>query len=235
MTCSPLLHIEALVAGYGKLDVLDDVSLSIRPGSVACLLGPRGAGKTTLLRAIAGLVRAKRGSIRFAGEEIRRKRPNEILARGIALVPHNRSLCSNLSVRDNLLAGVWRETDRLRIETDAARLFERFPLLKARERQSAGKLSCGEQQLLAIARALMSRPTLLLVDEPSLGLAPPVVDEIFRVIAELNEQGTAVLLAEQNARAALAIAGQAYVLERGRITPGGKAMQPATAGLAASA
>lgn len=228
----PLLQIETLVAGHGRLDVLNDVSLALAPGELACVLGPPGAGKTTLLMAIAGLVRAKRGSIRFANEEIRRKRPNDILARGIAFVPQNRLLFSNLSVRENLLAGVWREPDRARIETDVARLFERFPSLKEQATQSAGKLSSGERQRLAIARALMSRPSLLLLDEPSSGLAAPDVDDVFTLLAEVNSEGTAVVFAEKTTREALRIARHVYWLEQGRITFGGEAKHFTAAGFA---
>ncbi|RKP52110.1 ABC transporter ATP-binding protein [Trinickia fusca] len=228
----PLLQIETLVAGHGRLDVLNDVSLALAPGELACVLGPPGAGKTTLLMAIAGLVRAKRGSIRFANEEIRRKRPSDILARGIAYVPQNRLLFSNLSVRENLLAGVWREPDRARIEADVTRLFERFPSLKAQATQSAGKLSSGERQRLAIARALMSRPSLLLLDEPSSGLAAPDVDDVFALLAELNSEGTAVVFAEKTTREALRIARHVYVLEQGRITFGGEAKHFGAAGFA---
>ncbi|CAN7431120.1 ABC transporter ATP-binding protein [Trinickia sp. LjRoot230] len=225
MICPPLLHIEALCAAHGKHDVLDDISLSLAAGSTACVLGPPGAGKTTLLMTVAGILRPKRGSIRFAGEEIRRKRANEIVARGIAFVPHNRLLFRNLSVRDNLLAGVWREPDRPRVEADASQLFERFPRLKSLAAQSAGKLSGGEQQLLAIARALMFRPTLLLIDEPTAGLPPDIAEDIVELIAQLNEQGLAVLIAAQHdsGRDAMRVAGHAYLLEQGRIAPGAPA------------
>lgn len=225
MSCPPLLHIEALTTGHGKHDVLDDVSLTVAPGSTACVLGSAGAGKTTLLMTVAGLLRGKRGSIRFAGEEIRRKRASEIVARGIAYVPHNRLLFRNLSVRDNLLACVWREPDRPRVEADASQLFARFPRLKAREAHRASSLSSGEQQLLAIARALMSRPTLLLIDEPIAGLPPDIVDDIVELVEQLNRQGVSVLMAEQrdNAPKALRAAGYAYLLEEGRIAFGGEA------------
>ena len=225
MTCPPLLHIEALTAGHGKLDVLDDFSLSVAPGTTACLLGPAGAGKTTLLMTVAGLLRGKSGSIRFAGEEIRRKRANEIVARGIAYVPHNRLLCRNLSVRDNLLAGVWREPDRPRVEADATQLFARFPRLKALETHRVSSLSSGEQQLLGIARALMLRPTLLLVDEPIAGLPPEIVDDILELVEQLNRQGISVLMAEKrdNAHKVLRAARYAYLLEQGRIAFAGEA------------
>ena len=223
--CPPLLHIEALTAGHGKLDVLDAISLSVGPGTTACVLGPTGAGKTTLLMTVAGLLRGKRGSIRFAGEEIRRKRASEIVARGIAYVPHNRLLFRNLSVRDNLLAGVWREPDRLRVEAHATELFARFPRLKARETHRASALSSGEQQLLGIARALMSRPTLLLIDEPIAGLPPDIVDDIVELVEQLNREGISVLMAEKrdNAPKALRAAKYAYLLEAGRIAFAGEA------------
>lgn len=214
----PLLQIESLAAGYGKSDVLDDVSFAMFSGSLAYVLGPGGAGKTTLLMTIAGLVRPKRGAIRLDGEDLRRKRPNELLARGIAYVPHNRLLFSSLSVRDNLLAGVWRETDRPRIEADAARLTERFPFLQTCARQSASRLTNGERQLLAIARALMSRPRLLLLDDPFDALAPLEAERVAGLGAELAGEGTAVVIAQRNATPIAWPGEQAYRLDGGRLS-----------------
>jgi ABC-type branched-subunit amino acid transport system ATPase component len=213
----PLLQIESLAAGYGKSEVLDDVSFALFEGSLAYVLGPGGAGKTTLLMAIAGLLRPKRGAIRLDGEDIRRKRPNELLARGIAYVPRNRLLFSSLSVRDNLLAGVWRETDRPRIEADAARLTERFPFLETCGNQSASRLSNGEQQLLAIARALMSRPRLLLLDDPFDALAPVEAERVAGLGAELATEGAAVVIAQRDATPAAWPGEQAYRLDAGRL------------------
>jgi len=213
----PLLQIESLAAGYGKSDVLDDVSFALFSGSLAYVLGPGGAGKTTLLMTIAGLVRPKRGAIRLDGEDIRRKRPNELLARGIAYVPHNRLLFSPLSVRDDLLAGVWRETDRPRIDADAARLATRFPFLQTCASQNASRLTNGERQLLAIARALMSRPRLLLLDDPFDALAPLEAERIADLGAELAEEGTAVVIAQRNATPIAWPGEQAYRLDGGRL------------------
>lgn len=235
MSSSPLLHIEALAADRGKHGVLDDVSLTVARGSTVSVLGPPGAGKTTLLMAVAGLVRPRRGSIRFAGEEIRRKRANEIVARGIAFVPHNRTLFSNLSVRDNLCAAMWREPDRERVQTEASEIIERFPRLKNCQGQSAGRLASGEQQLLAIARALMARPSLLLVDDPTLGLPPTIAGDILELIGELNRQGITVLLAGRDEKEAQRVSGQTYLLEQGRIAFDGQASEPAASDPASAA
>lgn len=231
----PLLQIESLAAGYGKSEVLDDVSFALFSGSLAYVLGAGGAGKTTLLMTIAGLLRPKRGAIRLDGEDIRRKRPNELLARGIAYVPHNRLLFSSLSVRDNLLAGVWRETDRPRIEADAARLAQRLPFLKTFERQSACRLTNGERQLLAIARALMSRPRLLLLDDPFDALAPAESERVAGLGAELAAEGTAVVIAQRSASTDATPSEQAYLLDGGRLrhstAPGASAAPACSASL----
>ena len=221
MASSPLLQIEALAGGYGKPDVFDDVSLNVIGGTTTRLLGPPGAGKTAVLMAIAGLVRTRRGSIRFDGEEMRRKRPTDILASGIAYVPQNRQLLGKLSVRENLFAGVWRERerDRARVEADAAGLLARFPLLGANEDRPAGALPSGARQLLAIARALMSRPRLLMLDEPTAALASGVVDDIFALLGELCQTGMTVLVAERESTLAQRCADRTYRLDQGRIAP----------------
>lgn len=211
----PLLQIESLAAGYGKSEVLDNLSFALFAGSLAYVLGASGSGKTTLLMAIAGLVRPKRGAIRLDGEDIRRKRPNELLARGIAYVPHNRLLFSTLSVRDNLLAGVWRDTDRPRVEADAFSLTERFPFLKICEHQSVSRLTNGEQQLLAIARALMSKPRLLLLDDPFDALTPSEAQRVAQLGAELATEGTAVVIAQRQATPVAWPGEQAYLLDGG--------------------
>ncbi|MGG1944189.1 ATP-binding cassette domain-containing protein [Trinickia sp. NRRL B-1857] len=213
----PLLQIESLAAGYGKGEVIDDISFALFAGSLAYVLGPRGAGKTTLFMAIAGIVRPKRGVIRFDGEDLRRKRPTELLARGIAYVPHNRLLFSSLSVRENLLAAVWRDTDRPRVEEQAERLAQRLPFLKTREHQSAGRLTDGERQLLAIARALMSRPRLLLLDDPFDALTPAEAEQVAGLGAELAGEGTAVVIAQRNAEPAPCSGVTAYELDGGRL------------------
>ena len=214
----PLLQIEALAAGYGKSEVLDDISFALFSGNFAYVLGPSGAGKTTLLMAIAGLVRPKRGVIRLDGEDIRGKRPAELLARGIAYVPRNRLLFSSLSVRDNLLAAVWRDTDRRRVEEQAERLAQQFPFLKDYERQSASRLTNGQQQVLAIARALMSRPRLLLLDDPFDALLPAEAEQVAGLGAEQADEGTAVVIAQRSATPAACPSEQAYVLDAGRLS-----------------
>ncbi|RDU97036.1 ABC transporter ATP-binding protein [Trinickia dinghuensis] len=213
----PLLQIDSLAAGYGKRDILDNVSCSLFAGSLAYVLGPCGAGKTTLLMAIAGLVRPKRGVIRLDGEDMRRKRPADLLARGIAYVPHNRLLFSSLSVRDNLLTAVWRDTDRPRIEEQAERLGERLPFLKACAHQSAGRLTNGERQLLAIARALMSRPRLLLLDDPYDELMPIEAERVAELGGQLAQEGTAVVIAQRSATPAACAGEHAYRLDAGRL------------------
>ena len=200
------------------------MSLSVEQGSITCLLGPNGAGKTTLMMTTAGILRPKRGSIRFAGTEIAGRAPHAIVAQGVALVPENRLVFPAMTVIDNLQAGAYQRNDRAEIAADVERMFKRFPRLKERSAQLAGTLSGGEQQMLAVARALMSRPKLLLMDEPSLGLAPLVVEEIFRIIAELHKDGATIFLVEQNAHMALKVAQHFYLMEQGKVsfsgTPG---------------
>ena len=214
----PLLQIESLAAGYGKSEVLDDVSFALFAGNLAYLLGPGGAGKTTLFMAIAGLVRPKRGIIRLDGEDIRRKRPTELVARGIAYVPHNRLLFSSLSVRDNLLTAVWRDTDRPSIEARVERLAQRLPFLKACEHQSASRLTAGQRQLLAIARALMSQPRLLLLDDPFDALLPAEAEQVAGLGAELAGEGTTVVIAQRIATAKARSDVPAFLLDGGRLS-----------------
>ena len=211
-----MLSVRDLVTAYGKIEALKGVSLDVAAGSITCLLGPNGAGKTTLMMTVAGVLRCRKGCIRFAGKDISSLQPHAIVARGIALVPENRLVFPNMSVLENLQAGGYQRKDA--IAEDIERLYARFPHLKERSSQQAGTLSGGEQQMLAVARALMSRPTLLLMDEPSLGLAPMVVEEIFRIIAELHRDGTTIFLVEQNAHMALKLAQHFYLMEQGRVT-----------------
>ncbi len=213
-----LLEVSALASQYGPIRALFDVSLVVGEGELVALVGANGAGKTTLLRAISGIQPLSSGSIRFDGREIGRQPAHRIVAAGIGHVPEGRQVFAPLSVEDNLRLGAFtRRRDRDAVHADLEHIFALFPHLAERRRQAAGTLSGGEQQMLAIGRALLSRPRLLLLDEPSMGLAPLMVEEIFRVISGLNESGVTVLLVEQNARAALAIADRGYVLETGRV------------------
>jgi len=212
---APLLEVEDVGARYGPVQVLHGVSLTVGEGEVVAVLGSNGAGKTTTLRAISGLVTMS-GEVRFAGERITRAAPERVARRGIAHVPEGRGIFQELSVRENLRLGAYLRRDGFDDGYERARAY--FPWLERREDQQAGTLSGGEQQMLALARALMSRPRLLLLDEPSLGLAPLVVRELFEIVTELNEkEGLAVLVVEQNAKLALRSSSRAYVLEVGRV------------------
>ena len=211
-----MLTVRDLVTAYGKIEALRGVTLEVAPGSITCLLGPNGAGKTTLMMTIAGVLRPRKGSIRFNDAEISGSPPDAIVKRGIALVPENRLVFPSMSVHDNLLAGAYLR--RSGVSEDIEGVFERFPRLKERASQQAGTLSGGEQQMLAVGRALMSRPKLLLMDEPSLGLAPLVVEEIFRTIAQLHRDGTSIFLVEQNAHMALKVAQHFFLMEQGKVT-----------------
>jgi branched-chain amino acid transport system ATP-binding protein len=212
-----LLEVEGLDVYYGAVHALKGVSLHAEPGEIVTLIGANGAGKTTLLRTISGLIRARAGTVRFDGRDLTRVPPHEIVGLGISQSPEGRMVFANLSVEDNLELGAYRRRDRAGILADRERVYSLFPRLMERRRQNAGTLSGGEQQMLAIGRALMSRPRLLLLDEPSLGLAPLLVREIFKTIVEINRAGVTVLLVEQNAHMALTIAGRGYVLETGHV------------------
>ena len=215
-----MLKIRNLKSYYGSLRVLKGVSLHIEEGEIVALIGANGAGKSTLLHSIVGLIPRKEGEIYFGQQDIIQCSPREIVIRGISLIPEGRQLFSPMTVRDNLILGAYqryRKGDRGKIREDLEEILERFPILRKREKQMAGTLSGGEQQMLAIGRALMSRPRLLLLDEPSLGLAPLIAAEIFRIISHLCQEETTVLLVEQNVRAALKIADRAYVIETGKI------------------
>jgi branched-chain amino acid transport system ATP-binding protein len=213
-----LLSVTNLVTAYGKIEALRGVSLEVAEGSITCLLGPNGAGKTTLLFTTAGVLRPRSGTIQFAGKDITGRAPHSIVRSGVALVPENRLVFPQMSVIENLRAGAYQRSGAGEIEADIERLMQRFPRLRERAGQDAGTLSGGEQQMLAVGRALMSRPKLLLMDEPSLGLAPLVVEEIFRIIGDLNRDGTTILLVEQNAYMALQVARHFYLIEQGKIT-----------------
>ena len=211
-----MLSVRDLVTAYGKIEALKGVSLDVAPGSITCLLGPNGAGKTTLMMTIAGVLKPRKGSIRFNEIEVTGSPPDAIVKRGIALVPENRLVFPSMTVMENLQAGAYQRKGDL--TQDIEKLFARFPRLKERAAQQAGTLSGGEQQMLAVGRALMSRPRLLLMDEPSLGLAPLVVEEIFRTIAELHRDGATIFLVEQNAHMALKVAQHFFLMEQGKIT-----------------
>jgi branched-chain amino acid transport system ATP-binding protein len=218
---TPLLRVEALSVAYGAILALRDVDFEVRAGEIATLIGSNGAGKSTLMRAVSGLLRPRAGRIWFDGVDITAERADRRVARGISQVPEGRRIFANLTVRENLQMGAY-----LRRGNEAAayeRALTLFPRLRERLGQSAGTLSGGEQQMLAIGRALMAQPRLLLLDEPSLGLAPLLVQQIFAIVREINAQGTTVVLVEQNARQALRVAQRAYVLETGAVTLAGEA------------
>jgi branched-chain amino acid transport system ATP-binding protein len=212
------LDVSQVVTAYGKIEALKGVSLTVARGQITCLLGPNGAGKTTLMLSIAGVLAPRAGSIKLDGAELVGKSAARIVAAGIALVPENRLVFPQMSVRENLAAGAYQRRDRSGTLADIDRMYQRFPRLGERREQLAGTLSGGEQQMLAVARALMSRPRLLLMDEPSLGLAPLVVREIFDIVTELNQEGTTIFLVEQNAHLALKVAHRFYLMEQGRVT-----------------
>jgi branched-chain amino acid transport system ATP-binding protein len=212
-----VLEVEALHSAYGRIEVVKGVSLSVRQGEIVALIGSNGAGKTTLLRAISGVQPMVAGRIDFAGQRIERMPPHRRVALGIAHVPEGRQVFAPLSVEDNLRLGAFRRTDA-GILSDADRVYGMFPVLAAKRRDPSGGLSGGQQQMLAIGRALMARPKLLLLDEPSMGLAPLLVRQILDAVVRLKDEGVTMLLVEQNASAALAISDRAYVIESGRIT-----------------
>ncbi|MCA3132506.1 MAG: ABC transporter ATP-binding protein [Rhodocyclaceae bacterium] len=218
-----ILEVSGLHAGYGAADVLDDVSVRVEEGGITAVLGANGAGKTTLLRAVCGLIR-RRGAVRFAGQDISRAQTEDIVRLGLAHVPDGRGTFLQLTAEENLRVGAITRRDRAAVAGDMERVFGYFPRLRERRAQQAGTLSGGEQQMLAIARALMLRPRLLVLDEPSFGLAPLVVQDIFRIMRAVNEQErVSILVVEQNARLALDLAGEACLLETGRVVLSGPA------------
>jgi branched-chain amino acid transport system ATP-binding protein len=212
-----LLEVDSLDVSYGAIRALRGVKLSVEKGQIVTLIGANGAGKTTTLRALSGLVPAQKGKIVFDGHLLNGKKPHEIVRLGMAHAPEGRGIFPSLTVKDNLELGAYSRHDRAGISSDIEKAYSRFPILKERHAQSAGTLSGGEQQMLAVARALMARPRLLLLDEPSLGLAPQIVKVIFNIIQEINKEGVTILLVEQNAAMALSIAHHGYVLETGEI------------------
>ena len=214
---SPILELNDVHTYYGTIHALKGISIDVYEGEIVTLLGANGAGKSTTLRSINGLNRPRQGSIRFQGRDITQTPPHEIVKRGIAQSPEGRRLFPRMSVTENLEMGAFQRNDRAGIREDMDRVFELFPRLQERRHQKAGTMSGGEQQMCAIGRALMARPKLLLLDEPSLGLAPIFVERIFDIVKTINEQGTSILLVEQNALMALDHASRGYVLETGRI------------------
>ncbi len=219
-----MLTVQGLRSGYGKIEVLHDTSLTIERGQIVTLIGANGAGKTTLLKTISGLIRPTAGTIEFDGNDILRRPPHKIVALGLSQVPEGRAILKRLTVMDNLRMGAFIRRDS-EINSDIAAVFERFPVLAERRDQIAATLSGGEQQMLAIGRALLARPTLLLLDEPSLGLAPKFITRIFLTLRALQKEGKTILLVEQNARQALQVADRAYVMERGSIVLSGSGQE----------
>jgi branched-chain amino acid transport system ATP-binding protein len=222
-----LLEVENLNVYYGAIHALQGISFHLEQGEIVTLIGANGAGKSTTLRTVSGLLHPRTGSIRFKGEDITTLPAERIVELGVSQVPEGRKIFAPLTVRENLMMGAYTRTDSQAVEKSMDRVFASFPRLKERINQLGGTLSGGEQQMLATARGLMSGPTLLLLDEPSMGLSPILVEEIFRIIREINQQGTSILLVEQNAHMALSVAHRVYVLETGRIVLSGGAREMA--------
>jgi len=216
-----MLEVRGIETYYGNIPALREVSIDVPGGSVVAIIGANGAGKTTLMKTIAGVLRPRSGTVSFLGEEITGLPSHKIVRRGVALVPEGRAILSRMTVRENLEMGAFTRRDAKKAAQDMDRVMERFPVLKTRAGQLGGSLSGGEQQMLAIARALMSAPKLLLLDEPTLGLAPLVVVDIFAIIREINATGTTILLVEQNVKQALKVSSYTYVLETGKIALSG--------------
>lgn len=221
-----MLKIEGLVTGYGSIKALKGIDLEVPAGSIVSLIGANGAGKTTAMKSLAGLLKPEAGRIIYKGREIQGLPPHKIVSLGISLVPEGRNILSKMTILENLEMGAYQRKDN-QVEADLRSVFTRFPVLEERKNQLGGNLSGGQQQMLAIGRAMMAKPELLLLDEPSMGLAPMVVADIFKVIREINQEGATVLLVEQNVRQALKIANYAYVLETGKIVYHGTAEEVA--------
>ena len=218
-----MLEIKDLHVNYGAVHALNGVSMTVKDGEIVSLIGANGAGKTTILHTITGLVQAKHGSVMFGGKDLTKTPAHKIVSMGMAHVPEGRRVFAQLSVLENLMLGAYTRKDKAEIQESLKHVFKRFPRLEERRGQMAGTLSGGEQQMLAMGRALMSKPSIILMDEPSMGLSPLYVSEIFDIIQEINKSGTTVLLVEQNAKKALSIANRAYVLETGKIVLSGDA------------
>jgi branched-chain amino acid transport system ATP-binding protein len=220
-----MLKLAKIHASYGPVQALDNVSLEVRKGQIVCLLGANGAGKTTTLNCVSGLVATPRGTITFDGEDITNAGAEAVVARGIVQVPEGREIFPTMSVEDNLMLGAWLQKDKREARKRLERVYEMFPRLKERTRQNAGTLSGGEQQMLMVGRALMAKPKLIMFDEPSLGLSPLLVQQVFRIIQAIHAEGMPILLVEQNARLALNISSYGYVIENGEISFHGPAEQ----------
>ncbi len=220
---APLLAVRGLTLGYGRTAVVHALDLDVRQGEVVCLLGANGAGKTSTLRALSGLLRPRAGSVLFAGAELAGRPAHRVAAHGLLQVPEGRQVFPELTVAENLRLGAWLRRDPREVARDRDAVLARFPRLRERLHQPAGLMSGGEQQMLAMGRALMGRPRLLLLDEPSMGLAPLFIEEVFATVAQLRREGVTVLLVEQNASAALEVSDRAYVLETGRVVLSGPA------------
>lgn len=223
-----ILHVENLNVYYGAIHAVKGISFDVEEGEVVTLIGANGAGKSTTLNTVAGLLKPREGAVEFEGKSLLGIAPHTIVGKGIALCPEGRRVFLQMSVRENLEMGAFTRTDSAEVAQSLEDVFKRFPRLKERENQVAGTLSGGEQQMLAMGRALMSKPRLLMLDEPSMGLAPILVQEIFDIIEQLHGAGTTVLLVEQNARMALKVADRAYVLETGKVSMSGKASELAS-------
>ncbi|MBU6483620.1 MAG: ABC transporter ATP-binding protein [Betaproteobacteria bacterium] len=220
---SPLLALDRLAVAYGGIQAVKGIDLAVGAGELVCLIGANGAGKTTTLKGVCGLLPVKSGGIRYGGDDITGRRSFELVRRGLVMVPEGRGVFGALTIEENLAMGAYIRDDRAAIREDAERVFTLFPRLKERRRQTAGTLSGGEQQMLAIGRALMSRPKLLLLDEPSMGLAPLMVQKVFETIIAVSREGVTILLIEQNAKLALEVSDRGYVMESGEITLEGDA------------
>lgn len=218
-----LLELKNIVSCYGNIKALKGISLSVEEGKIVTLIGANGAGKSTTMKSIMGVMKPVEGQVFFEGQEITGEKPYQVVSKGLVLVPEGRQILQSMSVRENLEMGAYQRSDKAGIAEDLEKIFAHFPRLKERESQYGGTLSGGEQQMLAIGRAMMARPKMMLLDEPSMGLAPLVVQQIFDVVKEINQGGTTVLLVEQNARKALQIADYAYVMETGKIVLEGPA------------
>lgn len=219
-----LLKLNNISTFYGKIQALKGIEIAVEEGTIVTILGANGAGKTTMMNTIAGLLKSKEGTIHYLGEEVTGSRPDQLLRKGLALVPEGRGILATMTVLENLEMGAYHRNDS-EVSADIEKVMDRFPILRERKEQYGGTLSGGQQQMLAIARVIMSRPKLLLLDEPSMGLAPIIVADIFKIIKEINEAGTTVLLVEQNARQALKVADYGYVLENGKVVAAGTAKE----------